>query len=131
MSVLPHRMTLLPALVAATLRIGVILLSLGSTAAAEGVEPLLTPSAALALLADGRPWNGTRPDGGRVKMTFNKDGTGRFEGPITRPLHWAAQGEEVCLALGFPLGEKCVRFAGSAAALRAYEGGTLAFTLRR
>ena len=86
---------------------------------------------AMPLLADGRPWTGTRPDGEVVRITFQPDGTGRFEGPITRSITWTVRGEETCLHLGFPMGTKCVRFRRNGARFEAFEGAEPTFTLSR
>src|SRR5579875_1589855 len=89
--------------------------------AAQADSFLPAPDAAR-LLADGKPWNGIRGDGDHVRLTFNADGTGRFEGPISRSVTWSVQGDAVCVRIGFPLGAKCLRFRRSGASLQAFDG---------
>jgi hypothetical protein len=86
---------------------------------------------AVAALADGRPWAGTRPDGGQVRLTLQPNGTGRFEGPVTRAITWSVQGQEICIAIGLPVGTRCLRFLRHGPGFAAHEAGEPAFTLSR
>lgn len=96
----------------------------GWVCVAARADPFLPPADAARLLADGRPWNGVRADGDHVRLTLSADGTGRFEGPMTRAMTWAVQGDAVCIRIGFPLGTKCLRFRRAGAGLQAFDGDT-------
>lgn len=97
----------------------------------EAADPSLPAAEAVRVLADGKPWNGTRSDGDHVQLTFNPDGTGRFQGPVTRPITWKAGPEEICIQLGFPMGDKCLRFRRRGATLQAFLGDDLDMTFSR
>ena len=86
---------------------------------------------AVAALADGQPWAGTRLDGGQVRLTIHPNGTGRFEGPVTRAITWSLQGQEICIAIGLPIGTRCLRFLRHGPGFAAHEAGAPAFTLSR
>lgn len=103
-------------------------LSLSSLAA--GQQYMATKEVASAL-ADGKPWTGQRPSGDQVKITFNKEGSGRFEGPITKSITWAVQNDEFCIVFGIPMGTKCLRFQTAQNGFAAFEKGAPAFTFSR
>jgi putative ABC transport system ATP-binding protein len=121
-----------PALVtranALTLCANLLSLSLAPPARADADLPL---PAAVAVLADGRPWVARRAGGAETRLTLRPDGTGRIEGPASRDVSWATQGEDICIAFGFPMGRHCIRLRRNGAGLAAYEAGQLAFTLDR
>ena len=86
---------------------------------------------AVSALADGQPWAGTRPDGGMVRLTLHPNGIGRFEGPVTRAITWSVRGQEICIAIGLPIGTRCLRFLRHGQGFAAHEAGEPAFTLSR
>lgn len=94
-------------------------------------QDLLPAADAVRQVADGRPWNGHRPGGDDVRLTLRPDGTGRFEGPLTRDVTWTARDDVICIAIGFPLGTKCLGFQRRGDGLVAYEGRAVAFVLSR
>ncbi|MGY6249843.1 hypothetical protein ACXIUS_20215 [Bosea thiooxidans] len=67
---------------------------LGPIAAATpiGAQEFLPAAQAVKLLADGRPWATVTPEGRQARLTFNPDGTGSFEGPITMSTSWSVKG---------------------------------------
>lgn len=67
-------------------------LALGTPAAGKDYLPA---ALAVAALADGRSWTGQRPGGASVRLTLRRDGSGRFEGPLTRETRWTVQGEAI------------------------------------
>jgi hypothetical protein len=80
------------------------------------------PMAALAesyatRIADGAPWTTTAPNGGKMRMTLNPDGTGRMKlGIMSRAITWTEKDNAICLG-GMPGGAaRCVTF-------RPIEGG--------
>lgn len=91
----------------------------------------LSATEAVAALADGQPWAGTRPDGGQMRLTLHPNGTGRFEGPVTRGITWSVQGQEICIAIGLPVGTRCLRFLRHGQGFGAHEAGEPAFILSR
>lgn len=107
-----------------------LLLAVASPAAAQP-GAYLPVADAVAAIADGKPWAGTRPDGGPVRLTLHANGSGRFEGPVTRDITWAIRGEELCIALGLPLGSRCLRFRRQGHGFAAHAAGEPAFTLSR
>jgi hypothetical protein len=81
-----------------------------------------TPFAALAesyasRIADGAPWTTIAPNGGKMRMTLNPDGTGRMKlGIMSRNITWTEKDDAICLG-GMPGGAaRCVTF-------RPVEGG--------
>ena len=90
----------------------------------------LSPTQAVHVLADGQPWSVATADGKRANMTFNKDGTGSFEGPITLSTSWEIKGQEICVNLRIA-GVKCLRFRRVVSGLEAYQGSTLDLRLSR
>lgn len=88
---------------------------LGTGGRAPAAEDILAPAAAVAALADGKPWLARPQDGPSARLTLNPGGTGSFEGPISVTAHWAVRGREICITIG-PMGEKCLQF-------RRVEGG--------
>jgi len=94
-------------------------------------QGFLPAPAAVRIVADGQPWTGRRPGGETVRLTLRPDGSGRFEGPLTREATWSVQEDAICIAFGFPLGTKCVRFLRQGAELVAHEGSEIAFILSR
>lgn len=91
----------------------------------------LSAAVAVQILADGQAWTGHRPGGPAVRLTLRPDGTGRFEGPLTRETQWAIRDGAICIAFGIPLGTKCVRFERRGGAFVAHEGDAVAFILSR
>ena len=103
---------------------------LGTAGAAAG-QDFLSAAAAAQVLADGHAWTGRRPGGAEVRLTLRPDGTGRFEGPLTRETRWAVRDDAICIVFGIPLGTKCVRFERRGGAFVAHEGDVVAFILSR
>lgn len=103
---------------------------LGFAAPAAGHD-FLSAAAAVQILADGQAWSGHRSGGAAVRLTLRPDGTGRFEGPLTRDVRWAVREGAICIAFGIPLGTKCVRFERRGAEFIAHEGDAIAFILSR
>lgn len=91
----------------------------------------LPVQAAVVALADGRSWTTRRPGGDAVELTLRPDGTGRLVGPVVRDAHWTVRGEEICIALGFPMGTRCIRLRRESGGFAAHEAGRLVFTLSR
>ena len=106
------------------------LIAVPTLASAQGAPaPAYLPTAeAVRRVMDGQPWNGAA--GGRtVKITFNKDGTGTFDGgPFSMSISWAVKQDNICLNLGMA-GTKCVRFAAIPKGYQAYEAGKPDLTL--
>jgi hypothetical protein len=94
-------------------------------------QDLIPVADAVRLVADGRPWNGQRPGGDAIRLTLRPDGTGRFEGPLTRDVTWDVRDGALCIVIGFPLGTKCLGFERRGRELTAYEGRSVAFVLFR
>jgi len=92
-----------------------------ATAVPIGAQELLPVGQAARALADGRAWSAVTPDGRKTKMTFNADGTGSFEGPITMTTRWAVRGQEICIDLSVA-GSRCLRFRRTPDGLQAYQG---------
>lgn len=105
-------------------------LSASSPAYGQVAAEFLSPTQAVQVLADGRPWSATTADGKRANMVFNKDGTGSFEGPITLSTSWEIKGQEICVNLRIA-GVKCLRFRRVVSGLEAYQGPTLDLRLSR
>lgn len=102
-----------------------------SVSVATAGDGYLPVDEALAALADGRPWTARRPDGEIVRLTLRPDGTGRFEGPVTRAVTWSVRQAEICIVIGFPMGSRCLRLVRRAEGFDAHEAGRLAFALSR
>jgi hypothetical protein len=68
-------------------------------------------------IADGAPWTTTAPNGGKMRMTLNPDGTARMKlGIMSRKITWTEKDDAICLG-GMPGGAaRCVTF-------RPIEGG--------
>lgn len=107
---------------------GAVLLGIAGPAAGQD---FLSAAAAVRTLADGQAWTGRRPGGAAVRLTLRPDGTGRFEGPLTRETRWAIRDDAICIAFGVPLGTKCVRFQRRGSEFVAHEGDDVAFILSR
>lgn len=105
-------------------------LSASSPAYGQGATEFLSPTQAVQVLTDGRPWSATTADGKRANMTFNKDGTGSFEGPITLSTSWEIKGQEICVNLRIAAA-KCLRFRRVAGGLEGYQGPILDLRLSR
>ena len=82
------------------------------------------------MLADSRPWVATRSDGHGAKMTFNPDGTGTFDGPMSLSTKWTIKGEDICFSMSI-VGVVCHRYAKVAGGLDGYLDGVLDLRLRR
>lgn len=102
----------------------------GTIVRAQAEREFLRPAQAAKLLADSRPWAAKGPDGREAKITFNQDGTGTFEGPVTLSSKWAIKGEDICISMTI-IGVKCHRFAKVAGGLDAYTDGAVELQLRR
>jgi hypothetical protein len=102
----------------------------GNIARAQAEREFLRPAQAAKMLADSRPWAAKGVDGREAKITFNQDGTGTFEGPMTLSTKWAIKGEDICISMTI-IGVKCHRFAKAAGGLDAYTDGAVELRLRR
>lgn len=102
-----------------------------STAHAQTAPKPLAPAAAAKALVDGRPWNWSVPDGKKGRMTFNVDGTGKLEGPVTMGIKWSVKGPDFCIAMGFMLGTKCVTVVPSTRGYQTFNKGVPAFLFTR
>lgn len=102
----------------------------GTIVRAQAEREFLRPAQAAKMLADSRPWAAKGPDGREAKITFNQDGTGTFEGPVTLSSKWAIKGEDICISMTI-IGVKCHRFAKVAGGLDAYTDGAVELQLRR
>jgi hypothetical protein len=111
----------------ATLLTGLTLIT--SPVAAE-TPAFLAPKDAVSAIMDGRPWSATTSGGRQAQITFNKDGTGKFEGPITLSTSWTIKGEDVCLSISIA-GTKCLRFRPIADGYEAWQNDRIDLTLRR
>lgn len=101
------------------------------TAPVSAQAPEFLPvNQAVKVIADGNPWSALTANGRRAKITLNKDGTGKFEGPITLSISWEVEGQNLCIKLGMP-GTKCLRFRQMASAYEGFAGGKLDLTLSR
>lgn len=103
---------------------------LAATPLAAQAPPYIPVDQAVKIIADGGPWSALTANGRRAKLTLNKDGTGKFEGPITLSISWDVQGQNLCIRLGMP-GTKCLRFRQVANAFEGYADGKLDLTLSR
>lgn len=83
-------------------------------------QEFLPAEQAAKLLSDGRPWAAVK-DGHDARLTFQPDGTGSFEGPVTMPISWSVKGQEICMELRFA-GAPCLRFRKIAGGLLGYRG---------
>jgi hypothetical protein len=102
-----------------------------SSPLAQAQAPDFLPAnQAVKAMMDGRPWNGLTSEGRRAKFTFNKDGTGTFEGPITMSISWEQKADAVCLNLRMA-GTKCFRFRAIAGGFEGYIGNKLDATFTR
>ncbi len=93
-------------------------------------QDYLPPSQAARMLADGQPWNAELPDGKKARLTFNADGTGSFEGPITISTSWAIKGDNLCVNLRIA-GTRCLRFRQVTGGFQAYQGEAADLRLTR
>lgn len=106
------------------------LMGSGGIVRAQAERQYLRPAQAAKILADSQPWAATGPDGRAAKITFNPDGTGTFDGPMTMSTSWAIKGENICITMRI-IGVKCHRFAKVAGGLDAYTDGALELRFRR
>ena len=90
----------------------------------------LTPAQALEAVIDDKAWSVVTSDGKRAQLTLRKDGSGRFEGPITVNASWEVKGEEICVRLSLA-GTKCLRFSPAPRGFEAWQAGKLDLTLTR
>lgn len=97
-------------------------------ASGDGFMPIRE---AVAMIADGNSWTGTRPNGETMRLTLRPDRTGRFDGPISRDVTWATQGEALCIAFGLPIGSRCLRFVRRGQGIHAHDHSGFAFSLSR
>jgi hypothetical protein len=102
----------------------------GGIARAQAEREFLRPAQAARILADSRPWIATRSDGHGGKMTYNPDGTGTFDGPMTLSTTWTIKGEDICMNMRF-VGVICHRFARVSGGLDGYLDGAVDLRLRR
>jgi len=102
----------------------------GGIVRAQAEREFLRPAQAAKMLADSRPWAAKGGDGREAKITFNPDGTGTFEGPMTLSTKWAIKGEDICITMSV-IGVKCHRFAKVAGGLDAYTDGAVELRFRR
>ena len=102
----------------------------GTIMRAQAEREFLRPAQAAKMLADSRPWAATRVDGREAKVTFNADGTGTFEGPMTLSTNWTIKGDDVCITMNV-IGVKCHRFAKVSGGLDGYLDGAVDLRLRR
>ena len=102
----------------------------GTVVRAQAEREFLRPAQAAKMLADSRPWAATRMDGREAKITFNPDGTGMFDGPMTLTTKWTIKGEDICITMSV-MGVKCHRFARVSGGLDAYTDGAVELRLRR
>lgn len=89
---------------------------------ARAAEATLAPAAAVATLADGKPWLARPQSGPEARLTLNPDGTGRFEGPMSFSASWAVKGRDICITVG-PLATKCLQFRRVAGGLEGLAAG--------
>lgn len=101
-----------------------------ATSGVAAAQPFLPPPEAIKILADGGPWTAQVSGGMKAKITFNKDGTGVFEGPLTLPTTWAIKGDAICLNLRVA-STKCLRFRQTKGGLEGWEGDKLDIRLTR
>jgi hypothetical protein len=102
----------------------------GTIVRAQAEREFLRSAQAAKMLADSRPWAATRDDGREAQITFNQDGTGTFEGPMTLSTKWAVKGDDICITMNV-IGVKCHRFAKVSGGLDAYTDGAVDLRLRR
>ncbi|MDH2401851.1 hypothetical protein QCM77_18070 [Bradyrhizobium sp. SSUT18] len=102
----------------------------GGIVRAQAEREFLRPAQAARILADSRPWAAMREGGRQARVTFNPDGTGTFEGPMTVSANWAINGEDICITITI-IGVKCHRFVKVAGGLDAYTDGAVELRLRR
>jgi hypothetical protein len=102
----------------------------GTVVRAQAEREFLRPAQAAKMLADSRPWAATRADGREAKVTFNPDGTGMFEGPMTLSTKWTINGDDICITMTV-IGVKCHRFAKVSGGLDGYLDGAVDLRLRR
>ena len=102
----------------------------GGIVRAQAEREFLRPAQAAKMLADSRPWAARGPDGREAKITFNPDGTGTFEGPMTLSTKWTIKGEDICITMTI-IGIKCHRFARVAGGLDAYTDDAVELRFRR
>ena len=100
-----------------------------ATATPIMAQEFLPAGQAAKLLSDGRPWAAAK-DGRNARLTFNPDGTGSFEGPVTMPTSWSVKGQEICIDLSFA-GTPCLRFRKIAGGLLGYKGSAEDLRLTR
>lgn len=93
-------------------------------------EEFMSAVQAARFLADGRPWTATLPEGKTARLTFNPDGTGSFEGPVTLSSGWSVKGSQFCVDMSFA-GKRCLRFKPIKNGLQAYQGDTADLRLTR
>jgi len=63
-------------------------------------------------------------------MTFNPDGTGTFDGPMTLSTTWTIKGEDICVTMKI-VGVICHRYAKASGGLDGYLDGEVDLRLRR
>jgi hypothetical protein len=102
----------------------------GTVVRAQAEREFLRPAQAAKMLADSRPWAATRGDGREAKVTFNPDGTGTFEGPMTLSTKWAINGDDICITMSV-IGVTCHRFVRVSGGLDGYLDGAVDLRLRR
>lgn len=84
-------------------------------------QSFMAPAEAARVLADGKPWSVTTGEGRKARITLNRDGSGTFEGPITMPIGWKTDGEDLCIDLK-RAGARCLRFKATGAGYDGYRG---------
>lgn len=117
-------------LVASTLCVAVALESAVAISQPASARAFLTPAQAIDVLADGQPWSATFGDSMRAKLTFNKNGTGVLQGPVTLAAKWEIKGQDVCLSVRFAF-TRCLRFRMVDGVIEGYHGETLGPRLSR
>lgn len=87
--------------------------------------------ATIALLADGKAWTTTGPNGRKMTLTFHPDGTVRMKmGFLSRSMRWERSEEGVCLS-GGPGGDRCLRLERSETGFVGHDGDAPPMTLTR
>lgn len=92
----------------------------------------MTAEALSVALADGKPWKFSAPEGLNGTIIFQRNGKVTLtQGKTTVDAKWHIKGKEICLAMGFMLGTKCLTGVAEARGYRTYEKNKQAFLFTR
>lgn len=103
----------------------VVIAALTAFAASSLAQTFLLARDVAAILADGKPWSASAPNGRSSRLTLDEDGSRSIRGPLPVPLAttWSIKGDELCIANRML--SKCLRFSTTPEGMQGWEHGKL------